>query len=92
MEKQISKAVAQVVESLVENKAHQAAKYISPTLVVRATRPLFKGKIQKGNISMVLTIGKPNYKQREFIKDCKKVGEPFPVKGVILKFPPQKKK
>jgi len=41
---------------------------------------------------MVLTIGRPNYAEREFIKLCKKAGEPFPVKKMQLKFYPKKKK
>jgi hypothetical protein len=34
----------------------------------------------------VFTIGKPNYEEREFIKKCKKAGEPFPVKKIQVKF------
>jgi hypothetical protein len=34
------------------------------------------------------TIGIPNY-LREFIRKCKKAGEPFPVKKIQLKFLPK---
>lgn len=84
--------IGQVVQSLVENDAHVAVKYLSPTQVVRATRKLFDRKIVKtGNIEIVLTIGRPNFYEREFIHDCKVAKEPFPVRGIILKFPPKKR-
>lgn len=84
-------AVSKVVDSLVSCGARSAEKYISPNLVVRASRRLFRGKIIKGNIEIVLTIGRPNYAQRYFITDCKVAGEPLPVKKVILRFPPKSK-
>lgn len=94
-----------VVLALLGNEAYVATKYVSPHLVIRATRKIYRKyyrdanskkkdlvvrKIDKhGNKEIILTIGKPNHSERKFIKDCKKAGEPFPVKGVILKFPPQ---
>lgn len=78
----------EVVEAIVHNpsaKVVRATKYISPTQVVRATRKVYGGKLINGNIELVLTIGKPNYVEREFIKECRKAGEPFPVKNIQLK-------
>ncbi len=71
----------------------RATKYISPTLIVRGVRTRVGKKILSGNIEVTLTIGKPNYLERDFIKLCKKAGEPFPVKKVQLKMysPPRKK-
>lgn len=92
MDKKTLKAVRDVVYSLVTNKAYKATKYLSDKLVVRVSRRLFKRKLppKNQNIEVVLTIGRPNFEHREFIKDCKKAREPFPVRGVILKFPPKK--
>jgi len=84
-DKQIKKVVSQVVDILISTEAKSAIKYIDEKTAVKATRKTFKGKIQKGNIKIILTIGKLNYEAREFIKKCKKSGEPFPVKKVQLK-------
>jgi hypothetical protein len=97
MDKSILSAVSQVVSAIADNDASRAAKYLSEKLVVRGSRPVFgpKGKrriLKGGNISLVLTIGRPNHEQREFIRKCKKAGEPFPVKKVQLKFPPKSTK
>lgn len=61
-------------------------------MIVRATRILYNGKAsEQGNMEIRLTIGKPNYAEREFIKDCKKAGEPFPVERVQLMHVPVKR-
>lgn len=84
--------VDQVVRALVDADAHTATKYVSPTAIVRATRQLVRGKVpQTGNLAITLTVGKPNYAERKFIKQCRKAGEPLPVKKVQLKFPPKRR-
>lgn len=87
-------AVGKVVLALIENRAYKAIAYLSEKLVVRASRKLFGGKLPAANrnAEIILTIGTPNYEQREFIKQCKKAGEPLPVKKIQLKFPPKQKK
>ena len=83
-------AVSSVVETLLRTEARMATKFLSEKEIVRASRKVFKGKILSGNIEIILTIGKPNFAEREFIKLCKKAGEPFPVKNIQLKFPSKK--
>lgn len=88
-------AVAGVVEMLIEKAPDmwKATKYISPDLVVAATRKLSRKKINKhGNIEIILKIGKPNYDERAFIKVAQKAGEPFPIKKVQLRPVPVSKK
>jgi hypothetical protein len=68
----------------------KATKYISPNFVVKATRKRFGAKINPDNLSegiceICLTLGRPNYAEREFIKLCKKAGEKFPVKNIQIK-------
>lgn len=67
----------------------KATKYISPNLIVRAVRKTYKSSGKKPdmrmNIEMTLTVGKPNYVEREFVALCKKAKEPFPVKKIQLK-------
>jgi predicted nucleotidyltransferase len=84
MDKQTLKAVSEVI-SFLQGDIYHAEKYLDDKLVVRGTRRRFKGKLIKGNIEIILVIGKPNYKEREFIKLCKKAKEPFPIKGVQIK-------
>lgn len=81
-----------VVETLISNpKVRSATKYESPTLVVTATRR-GKERANSKHIEMVLTIGKPNFRGRAFIKACQKAGEPFPVRKVQLRWIPAKNK
>ena len=92
--------VGDVVRTLMYENAYVATKYIDKNFIVRATRKLYKIRSKKNgvarriidkrsNAEILLTIGKPNYLEREFIKNCKKVGEPFPIKKIQLKFPPK---
>ena len=81
-----------IIETLVAAKAIKATKYISDKEIIRATRTRFGNSFKGGNLEMTITRGKPNFIEREFIKACKKSGEPFPVKKIQLKFFPQKKK
>lgn len=76
--------IVQVVESLFTFKAKQAIKYISPTETVKAT---YQGKRnhRKNSHTVVLTMGQPNFKERQFIKLCKKAGEKFPIRKVQLR-------
>lgn len=64
-------------------------KYVSPTLVVKATwwRPPQAANRQE---TMLVTYGNPNVVERRDIKLLKKAGEPFPVKK--LKYIPYPKK
>jgi len=65
--------------------AKKATKYLSPTLVIKATYQGKPGKSAETHTALV-TIGSPNYEERKFIKLCKKAGESFPVKKIQLKF------
>lgn len=58
-------------------------------MVVRVARKCFGGKIPPKNdnpIEIILTIGRPNFRQRMFIKSCIKAKEEFPVKKIQLQF------
>lgn len=87
MDKQVLRAATDVVSWVCQEKIYSAAKYLSEKLVVRAVRKRYKGKLpaKNQNFEMSLVIGRPNYKQKEFIKDCKKAGESFPVKSIQIK-------
>jgi hypothetical protein len=80
-----------IIATLLDNDAYQTTKYIAPNQVMRATRRVWKRKIDRRDrrIELVVTIGAPNYREREFIKVLKKAGEPFPVKKVQIRFMPK---
>ncbi len=80
------KIYSQVLDYVVIGEAIKATKYMTDKHVIRAVRKTFKGKILKNrNIEITLTIGRPNFLEREFIKKCKKANEPFPIKKIQLK-------
>lgn len=80
-------AVTQAVRTLLNNRAiWKATKYLSPRSIVRATRVRTKGG------AIVLTIGRPNYREAEVIKKAKKAGMSFPLAGVYSRPMPKKKK
>lgn len=76
-------AVAAVTEAVLELGAKKATKYLDEKTVVKASR---RFKQQKGErlVDVVLTCGRPNYAERQFIKDCRSAGEAFPVRKVQL--------
>lgn len=85
--------VSTTIEILLRSGAVRATKYFAPNHIIRATRKSydFRGGPKDTTVEIVLTIGKPNYAEREFVKKCKKAGEPFPVKKVQLRFPMKRK-
>jgi wobble nucleotide-excising tRNase len=83
-----SKVFSELAECILVDGAYKATKYINEKLTIKATRKRYKGKRLWGHaIDIIFTVGKPNYEEREFIKMCKKAGEPFPVKKMQVKFP-----
>ena len=86
----MKKFLGQVSSEIYYGKDKRTTKYVSEKLVIKATR---RGKYRKnGNVEIVLTIGRPNYIERKFIKCCKKAGEKFPIKKIQLKPYPKKGK
>lgn len=69
---------------LADSTVKSATKYVSACFVVKLTR---KHKVDRRDRheEFILTIGRPNYAERAFIKDCKAAGETFPVRKVQLK-------
>ena len=88
------KTVATLVEMLEVGGAWRAVKYVTPKRVIRATQKLHRGRVRRStaNLEVLVTIGRPNYRERQYIKACLKAGEPFPVRKVALQFPPKRRK
>lgn len=70
----------------------QATKFLSPKLVVRVRATTYKFRKGKrtdnrsNNETFTVTVGAPNYAERQFVKKLVAAGEPFPVKKIQLKF------
>jgi hypothetical protein len=86
----VENAVRDVVHELLIAGDRKATKYLSPKLTVKASRQ-FRPDARQKNETFVLTIGKPNFAERAFIKTAIKAGEPFPIRRVLLKQWPAKK-
>jgi hypothetical protein len=87
----MDKHVVGVFNALTKNhKIKTATVYISPKQTLKLTR---QGRDKRSSHhTYLLTIGKPNYAEREHIQSLLKAKEPFPVKKIRLKFYPEKKK
>jgi len=79
----VARAITQTVNEVM-NGSRKATKFLSPILVIKASRR-FPPRKGAPIVDLVLTIGKPNYEERRFIAQAKKAGEPFPIKKVQLK-------
>lgn len=82
-------AAAKCISALAPD-VKKATVYLDEKLVVSVCRR-HKPKSRDRMADFVLKIGAPNFEQREFIKRCKRAGEPLPVRKVQLKFWPKKK-
>jgi len=65
-------------------------RHIDAKTVARLTRQ-YPYSTRATRETFLLTIGQPNYREREFIKRRKKAGEPIPVKATQYRFWPKKK-
>lgn len=84
------KDVALVMETLLADfTVRKVTKFVSPDFIVRATRQ-WKGRANQRSTTVIFTVGKPNFRERQFVKACLKAGEPFPIKKIQLKFWPKK--
>lgn len=68
-----------------------ATYYVNEKYTVKLTR---QRRYKKRDIAetFLLTCGRPNYRERDFIKQCKKAGESFPVRKIQLRYWPKQRK
>lgn len=85
------RAYQQVITTLIVSRGYRATKYLAPDFVIHATR--IGGRIdgRSRSIDIQVKIGKPNHRQRLFIKDALKAGEPFPIRRVHVQPIPQRR-
>lgn len=81
------------LDKMMEAFNHRGVKsvsyFLSPRVVTRITRQR-PANIRESSITFLITIGRPNYAAREFIKKANRAGEPFPIKKLQLKFYPRR--
>jgi hypothetical protein len=77
-----------VIDALLASGAWKATLILSPTEVVRATRRWYRRRKTQDQkrVEVAITIGRPNYQERDLVRACMRAGEQFPVKKVQLKF------
>lgn len=80
-----------LLQEMLDNvNVRKGTSYIAENFVIKASRTHPYRKNNRSE-SFVVTVGKPNYEERAFIKKCKKAGEPLPVKKTQFKYWPKKK-
>jgi len=78
----LTRVIGQLVATVAEEPIKRATKYVSTNLVIKATNVHSR---ESKSRQIVVSIGPPNVREQEFIKQCKTVGEPFPVRKVQIK-------
>lgn len=83
----LSSYCAEVCDPILKGEAYKVTKIIDDHLTMKATRKRFSGKIRKNDklCEIVLTTGRPNYQEREYIKKHKKAGIPYAGELIIKK-------
>jgi hypothetical protein len=82
-----SKELSKLGDVLILWEARSVTKYLRPDLVITATRRVFGGRVDRRDniIQIMYKIGRPNFRERQFIKDCKKAGVSFPVRKIQIR-------
>lgn len=78
------------VRECLDTGCRKATAYISDSMVATATARHRPDKRNK-RTEFVVKLGAPNFLERRFIRQCKKVGMCFPLRQVQLRWWPKKK-
>ena len=79
-------ALGQVAALALLGHIKSAKKYLSPQLVVKGTK---RGKLSRGrpwHKEVLLTVGRPNYDERAFVKQAMKDGYSFPIQQIMVRY------
>lgn len=83
-------SIAKVVEATLKAGAVRGTYFVSPSEVIRVTRRRYgknTKKVRSSPVELTVTIGRPNYREREMIRTMQKAKEPFPVKKIRWEWP-----
>ena len=84
-------ALLRTVAALQDPTVRKATCYLGPKETLKVTRQSLLLRRKAMQETYIVTYGRPNYEERQFIKNCLAAGEPFPVKKVQLKRWPEKR-
>ena len=80
-----------VIDELISvSLARKVTRFVSNNFIVRATRQ-FPVDHRNSRETIILTWGRPNYAERQFIKDVKKAGKALPSRKLFMSYWPTKK-
>lgn len=79
---QVARCVVSVLEM---TDLKRATVFLDEKTTIKCTRQRKLDKRERAD-TVILTIGKPNYREKEFIVKCRECGEPFPVKKIKLEW------
>ena len=79
-----------VGDVLCSANTRRATAYLSPTLTIKATAQRRQDRRDKTATALV-TVGRPNFAERRFIRVCLKAGMAFPLRQIQWKHWPKKK-
>lgn len=83
----------EVVDVVLSGNVVKAVKFFSPKEIIRATKTRYGGKISNRDLEITLSFCKPNFAEREWLKNCTNKNTKFPMEGVqmIKLYNPKKK-
>ena len=79
-----------VIEALNIKGARRAVAYLDAKTVVMGTRQR-KLSLRDRSHTIIVTYGAPNYRQRKFVKQCKKAKEPLPLRKIQIELWPKRR-
>lgn len=87
----MSAVFEQVILAVLSRRENRrATKFIATNHVIKATRQ--SRTISRHGETLLVTFGRPNFRERRFIRQCVNAGEPFPIKKVQIQPWPKKRK
>ncbi len=87
------KHIERVVRALIHSDAYKAVIIDTPTLAYTATARHKIGPRTGKRAEILLTIGRPNYAMRKFVKECIKAKVTLPLrKPLLIPYPVKREK
>ena len=83
----VTACIAAILTAPTAPDVYRATKYLTPDFVVKVTARRFGKKrelVTTQSLDLVVTLGRPNFRERAFVKGVLRAGEPFPVRKVQL--------
>lgn len=88
----VSASIGAVVDALLATDSKQATKYVSRDLTIKATVIGRRPRKRDGRVYLTVTIGKPNHRERQFIKKCAREGVALVTQQKLRPFPTKSKR